>query len=111
MTIESAIAFAIGIFFLALSPGPGLAAIVSRALASGPVAGLAVTGGLVLGDFLFMAVAMIGMTAIAAALGPFFLVLKYAGAGYLVWLGVSVLRGAAKPLARPGLRLTPAPRK
>ena len=36
-----------GMFFLALSPGPGLATIVSRALASGPVAGLAVTGGLV----------------------------------------------------------------
>lgn len=105
MTIESAVAFAIGMFFLAISPGPGLAAILSRALSSGPVAGLAVTGGLVLGDFVFMAVAMVGLTAIAAALGPLFTVLKYAGAAYLLWLGVSVLRGSAKPIAvqpRPG---------
>lgn len=99
MTIESAIAFAIGMFFLSISPGPGLAAILSRALTSGPVAGLAVTGGLVLGDFVFMAVAMVGLTAIAAALGPFFMLLKYAGAAYLIWLGVSLLRGSAKPIA------------
>jgi threonine/homoserine/homoserine lactone efflux protein len=105
MTIESAIAFGIGMFFLAVSPGPGLATIISRALASGPVAGLAVTGGLVLGDFVFMAIAMVGMTAIAAALGPLFMLLKYAGAAYLVWLGVAVLRGSAKPITvtpRPG---------
>ena len=98
MTIESAIAFAIGMFFLALSPGPGLATIISRALASGAAAGLAVTGGLVLGDFVFMVIAMVGMTAIAAALGPLFALLKYAGAAYLVWLGISVLRGSAKPM-------------
>lgn len=105
MTIESGAAFAIGMFLLALSPGPGLATIISRALASGPGAGLAVTGGLVLGDFVFMAVAMVGMTAIAAALGPLFMLLKYAGAAYLVWLGIAVLCGAAKPIAvtpRPG---------
>jgi threonine/homoserine/homoserine lactone efflux protein len=45
-----------------------------------------------------MAIAMVGMTAIATALGPFFALLKYAGAAYLVWLGIAVLRGAAKPM-------------
>jgi threonine/homoserine/homoserine lactone efflux protein len=99
MTIESAIAFAIGMFFLALSPGPGLATIISRALASGPAAGFAVTGGLVLGDFVFMAIAMVGMSAMAAALGPLFALLKYAGAAYLIWLGIAMLRGSAKPVS------------
>ena len=98
MTPDSAIAFAIGIFFLALSPGPGLATIVSRALASGPIAGLAVTGGLVLADFFFMAVAMVGLTAIAAAIGPLFQIVKYAGAAYLVWLGCKAFRASASPL-------------
>jgi threonine/homoserine/homoserine lactone efflux protein len=98
MTFESAIAFAIGMFFLALSPGPGLATIISRALASGPVAGLAVTAGLVLADFAFMAVAMVGLTAVATALGPLFQIVKYAGAAYLVWLGYRAFRGSAKPL-------------
>jgi threonine/homoserine/homoserine lactone efflux protein len=98
MSLDSAIAFAIGMFFLALSPGPGLATIISRALSSGPVAGLAVTGGLVLADFFFMGVAMAGLTAIAAAMGPLFLVVKYAGAAYLVWLGCKALRSSATPL-------------
>ena len=98
MTVESAIAFAIGMFLLALSPGPGLAAIVSRALASGPIAGLAVTGGLVLADFFFMAVAMAGLAAIAAAMGPFFQIVKYAGAGYLLWLGCRAFRSSVSPL-------------
>jgi threonine/homoserine/homoserine lactone efflux protein len=98
MTFESALAFAIGMFFLALSPGPGLATILSRALGSGPVAGLAVTAGLVLADFVFMAVAMVGLTAVAAALGPLFQVIKYAGAAYLVWLGYRAFRSSAAPL-------------
>lgn len=98
MTLESAIAFAIGMFFLALSPGPGLATIISRALASGPVAGLAVTAGLVLADFFFMGVAMVGLTAIAAALGPLFQIIKYAGAAYLLWLGYRAFRSSASPL-------------
>jgi threonine/homoserine/homoserine lactone efflux protein len=98
MTIETAVAFAIAMFFLALSPGPGLATIVSRALASGPVAGLAVTGGLVLADFAFMGVAMVGLTAVASAIGPLFQLVKYAGATYLVWLGYKAFRSSASPL-------------
>ena len=98
MALESAIAFAIGMFFLALSPGPGLATIISRALASGPMAGLAVTAGLVLADFFFMAVAMVGLTAIAAAFGPFFQIVKYGGAAYLLWLGYRAFRSTASPL-------------
>ncbi|HET6157902.1 MAG TPA: LysE family translocator [Dongiaceae bacterium] len=98
MTFESAIAFAIGMFLLALSPGPGLATIVSRALGSGPVTGLAVTAGLVLADFFFMGVAMVGLTAVAAALGPLFQVIKYAGAAYLIWLGYRAFRSSGKPM-------------
>jgi threonine/homoserine/homoserine lactone efflux protein len=68
-------------------------------LASGPIAGLAVTAGLVLADFFFMGVAMIGLTAIAAAFGPFFQIVKYAGATYLLWLGYRAFRSTASPVA------------
>ncbi len=104
MTAQSALAFAIGMFFLALSPGPGLATIISRALASGPLSGLAVTAGLVLADFCFIAVAMAGLTAMAATLGPLFQVIKYAGALYLLWLGWRAFRSK-------GAAITVAPRR
>ena len=98
MTLESAIAFAIGMFLLALSPGPGLATIISRALASGQLAGLAVTAGLILADFAFMGVAMVGLTVIATTLGPLFQIVKYAGAAYLLWLGYRAFQNSATPL-------------
>jgi threonine/homoserine/homoserine lactone efflux protein len=98
MPLESTIAFGIGMFLLALSPGPGLATIMSRTLASGPVAGLAVTGGLVLADFLFMGVAMVGLAAAVIAIGPVFQVVRYAGAAYLLWLGYGAFRSAVSPL-------------
>ena len=82
---------------MALSPGPGLAAILSRSLGGGLAAGLAVVGGLVIGDAIFLAAAMIGLSAIASTLGPLFLIVKYVCACYLIWLGVQALRAASQP--------------
>jgi threonine/homoserine/homoserine lactone efflux protein len=97
MTVEAMTAFAGAFFLLALSPGPGLAAILSRALGSGTASGLAVTFGLVIGDALFLAIAMVGLSAIANAMGPMFQAVKYTGAAYLIWLGVHAWRDAGKP--------------
>jgi threonine/homoserine/homoserine lactone efflux protein len=91
-------AFAAAFFLLAVSPGPGLAAILSRSLGGGLLAGLAVTAGLVIGDAVFLGAAMIGLSAIATAMGPLFAVVKYAGAAYLIWLGVQAFRAANKPV-------------
>jgi threonine/homoserine/homoserine lactone efflux protein len=92
MTLEMTAAFAAAFFLLALSPGPGLAAILSRALGGGLRSGLAVTAGLVVGDAIFLGAALIGLSAIANTLGPMFQVVKYAGAAYLIWLGIQALR-------------------
>jgi threonine/homoserine/homoserine lactone efflux protein len=98
MTFSSLITFAAAFFVLAASPGAGLATILSRTLGSGMACGFAVTTGLIIGDFLFLGVAMVGMSAIASALGPLFQVLKYAGAAYLIWLGIQALWAAAQPI-------------
>jgi threonine/homoserine/homoserine lactone efflux protein len=98
VTLEMTAAFAAAFFFLAVSPGPGLAAILSRSLGGGMLAGLAVTAGLVVGDAIFLGAAMIGLSAIATAMGPLFAVVKYAGAAYLIWLGVQAFRSASKPV-------------
>lgn len=98
MTYETTAAFAAAFFLLALSPGPGLAAILSRSLGSGLPAGLAVTSGLVVGDAVFLGAAMIGLSAIASTMGPLFQIVKYAGAAYLIWLGVQAIRAASTPI-------------
>lgn len=98
MTYQMTAAFAAAFFVLALSPGPGLAAILSRSLGNGMPAGLAVTTGLVIGDAVFLGIAMIGLSAIANTMGPMFQVVKYSGAAYLVWLGIQAIRAATKPV-------------
>lgn len=94
MTIETAAAFALGMFLLCLSPGPGVATVVARALGSGAPAGFATILGITIGDILFMTLAFFGLTAVAAAAGPVFAIVKYAGAAYLIYLGVKNLRAA-----------------
>jgi threonine/homoserine/homoserine lactone efflux protein len=98
MTIDSIALFSLAFFLLALAPGAGLAMILSRTLGSGITAGLAVTAGLVVGDFIFMGIAAAGMSAIAQTMGPMFQVLKYLGAAYLLWLGYKALTAEAKPI-------------
>lgn len=91
MTFEFIVAFAAGMILWTALPGPGLAIVVSRALGSGRKAGFAVIAGLVLADVLFLAIAFIGLLAIAAAMGPMFQIVKYAGAAYLIWRGYRLI--------------------
>ena len=97
MTIEYAVAFAIAMLLWTLLPGPGLAVVVSRALGSGPRAGFAVITGLVIADLIFLGIAFVGLLAIATVMGPMFLVVKYAGAAYLIWRGYRALVEADDP--------------
>ena len=83
--------FTAGMMLWTALPGPGLAIVVSQALASGRKAGFAVIAGLILADVVFLGIAFIGLLAIAAAMGPMFLIVKYAGAAYLIWRGYKLI--------------------
>ena len=99
MTLEHMTAFAAGMILWAALPGPGLAIVVSRALGSGRKAGFAVITGLVLADILFLGVAFIGLLAIAAAMGPMFQIVKYAGGAYLIWRGYRLIAATDSAVA------------
>ncbi len=107
MTGVTMLGFAAAFFLLAISPGPGVATIISRALHGGVLAGLAAATGLILGDFLFITLALAGLSALAGTLGPVFALVQYGGALYLLWLGWRALTAPAVPLdltrpAQPG---------
>ncbi|WP_299396190.1 LysE family translocator [Pelagibius sp.] len=101
MSLETFLAFTAAMLVLALTPGPGFLAVVARVMSQGFGAGLAATAGLVLGDLLFLALAILGLSALAAVLGEFFLVVKWLGAAYLVWLGIALWRRDAAAERRP----------
>ncbi len=90
-------AFVAASVVLAVTPGPGVLYIVMRSLTQGRAAGLASVGGIALGNFGNAVGASIGLGALFAVSSLAFTAVKYAGALYLVWLGIRMLR--AQPAA------------
>jgi threonine/homoserine/homoserine lactone efflux protein len=88
-------AFFAASFVLAVTPGPGVFYIVTRSLLQGRRVGLASVAGVALGNLGNALGASIGLAALFAVSSLAFLVVKYAGALYLVVLGVRVLRTPA----------------
>lgn len=85
-------AFLIATLVLALTPGPGVVFIVARTLAQGRAAGLASVAGVALGNLTNAVGASIGLAALFAASSLAFSVVRWAGAAYLIWLGIQALR-------------------
>lgn len=88
-------AFLAATLVLALTPGPGVVFIVTRTLAQGRAAGLASVAGVALGNLTNAVGASIGLAALFAASSLAFTVVRWAGAAYLVWLGIQALRQPA----------------
>ncbi len=87
--------------FLAL-PGPGTFTLLTATAKGGLRAGAAATFGLIAGDQVLMWLAAVGVAAILQANQTVFKGLQYAGAAYLVWLGIKLLlakAGSAAPVA------------
>jgi len=91
MTLTSALALYSTMIVLALLPGPGVVVVVARALDSGFRQGLATAMGILSGDFIFIALAIFGLAALAEVMGSFFVIIKYAGAAYLIYLGYQLI--------------------
>ena len=95
-------AFLLASLILAVIPGPAVIFIVTRTLSQGRGAGIASLGGIALGNLGNAAAAAIGLAAVLSASAAAFLIVKLAGAAYLVYLGIKVFlaRSTAAPRAR-----------
>ena len=87
MDIAGLLVFATALFIAAASPGPGIAAIVARVLGRGTRGAVAFSAGVAVGDVVWLTFAIVGLAALAQAFHGVFLVIKYAGAAYLLYLG------------------------
>lgn len=86
MDLTSLLVFVSALTVAAASPGPGIAAIVARVLGRGMPGAIAFTAGVAFGDVLWLCVAVLGLAAIAQTFHVVVVVIKYAGAAYLLWL-------------------------
>lgn len=91
MSLLNIFAFSLAMFLLAITPGPGVFATISRALSSGFLNASFVVIGIVIGDIIFLLLAIFGLSAIASILGDFFILVKYLGGIYLLFLGYKIL--------------------
>jgi threonine/homoserine/homoserine lactone efflux protein len=87
-------AFMLASLVLAITPGPGVLFIVTRSLALGRRAGIVSVLGIALGNLLSALGAAVGLGTLFAASPLVFTLIKYAGAIYLLYLGVQTLRGS-----------------
>ena len=96
-------AFLVSSLVLALTPGPGVLYIVTRSIVQGRRHGLLSVFGVALGNLGNALAASLGLAALFAASALAFSIVKYAGALYLVYLGIRMLgtRPAAPALAVP----------
>jgi threonine/homoserine/homoserine lactone efflux protein len=86
-------AFVLASLALAITPGPAVVYIVTRTLAQGRQAGLASIGAVALGNLGNAIGASLGLAVLFSVSALAFTVVKYAGAAYLIWLGLRALRG------------------
>jgi threonine/homoserine/homoserine lactone efflux protein len=102
------VTFLIASLVLAVTPGPAVVYLVTQTMGQGRKAGLASVGGIALGNLGNAAVASVGLAAVLAASATAFVVVKFSGAAYLVFLGVKALRArttvreSANPRTSPG---------
>lgn len=86
MTFYGLITFCAVYALAVATPGPGIAAVIARSLAHGFKGAPAFVAGFVVGDLAWFAVAATGLAAIARTAAGVFVVVKWAGAAYLLFL-------------------------
>ena len=91
---------------LAITPGPGIFYVLARTLAGGRREGIESSLGTFFGGLFHVFAAALGVSAILAASAVAFHTVKYAGAAYLVWLGIRMIR--ARNAEMPAQTAAPA---
>lgn len=96
MTYDTWILFLVLSLAAVLTPGPAMLAIFGHALSRGSRSTLPVVFGNAFGAVLLIGASVAGLSVILASVPHGMTVLKWAGAAYLLWLGIQAWRGAEK---------------
>ena len=113
MSLQLYLAFVAACIALALLPGPIVTMVIANGLRHGTRAALINIAGAQAGLAIMIAIVAIGLTSLMATMGYWFDWVRFAGAAYLVWLGVKLIRapvegvdaGAPPPPPRGGFFL------
>ena len=77
-------------------PSVSVLAVSARSAASGFMHGIFTTIGIMVGDILFIVLAIFGLAILAETLGSWFVLIKYLGGAYLIWFGIGVCQRSCR---------------
>lgn len=98
MTTTALTIFALAVLVAAASPGPAIAALLARVIGRGTAGVPAFIGGIVLGDMIWLAIAVLGLSFVANSFEMIFAIIKYAGAAYLLYIAWRLWTAPATPV-------------
>ena len=90
MDFLTTLTFVGAIFIFMATPGPGVLAVISRALGSGFSHALFMSFGMVLGDIIFLLLTIFGLSIVAKTFYEVFIIIKILGGIYLIYLGIKI---------------------
>src|SRR5471032_1252073 len=96
MSLQLYLAFVAACFALALLPGPMVTLVIANGLRHGTRAALTNVAGAQVGLAIVIGVVAVGLTSLMATMGYWFDWVRFAGAAYLVWLGIKLIRDNVK---------------
>ncbi|MEV0962910.1 leucine efflux protein LeuE [Streptomyces sp. NPDC049910] len=116
--VENPLTYALGALLIILLPGPSSLFTLSVAARLGTRAGYRAAAGVFLGETLLMVATAAGLASLLQANELLFALVKYAGAGYLTWIAVGMIRAAwalwrrrdEKPAEHAAATADPSPR-
>ncbi|QYO65021.1 LysE family translocator [Leptolyngbya sp. 7M] len=98
MTLNSIVALFGAMIVLAAVPSVSVLAVSTRSATAGLIHGVFTTLGIVMGDIIFILIAIWGLAFLAETMGSLFVLVQFLGGAYLIWLGVRLWRSTSKPM-------------
>ena len=99
MSLQLYLAFVAACIALALLPGPVVTLVIANGLRHGTRAALINIAGVQTGLAIVIGIVAIGLTSLMATMGHWFDWVRFAGAAYLVWLGIKLIRARAEGIS------------
>lgn len=98
MAFSSMVALFTAMVVLAAIPSVSVLAVSTRSATFGLLHGVCTTIGIVVGDIIFIIIAIWGLSLLAETLGSLFFLIKYLGGAYLIGLGIGLCRSKSTPI-------------
>jgi threonine/homoserine/homoserine lactone efflux protein len=104
MSLQLYLAYVVACIIVTVVPGPNVTLIVANGLRHGSRAALLCLAGFQTALAIALVIVSVGLTSLMATMGYWFDWVRFAGAAYLVWLGINMIRAAGPRLAESAPR-------